>query len=134
MTYLLDVNALLSLLFSNHEFHDRMEQWIEAGRGKKAFAIATCPVTELGFIRIASGVPFFGIDISGARSLLTRFKHNKALAPRFIPDDLSASELPGWVSKSAHTTDGYLSRLAISHGFLLATLDEGIPDAFLIPR
>jgi hypothetical protein len=43
------------------------------------------------------------------------------------------SSLPKWVKSPAQTTDGHLLQLAIANGAVLATLDEGIPGAFLIP-
>jgi hypothetical protein len=36
--------------------------------------------------------------------------------------------------ESKHVTDGHLLQLAADHGATLATLDEGIPGAFLIPK
>lgn len=134
MTYLLDVNALLALLFAHHEFHVSAEKWIAANLGDSDFGLATCPITELGFVRVASGVALFGVNLHEAKSLLTRFKKNRVLKPRFFPDSLSACDLPDWAKKSAHTTDGYLSQLAERHDARLATFDQGIPGAFLIPR
>lgn len=52
------------------------------------------------------------------------------------PDDVALTperDLPAWVRKPAHTTDGYLLALAKTHGGHLATLDESIPGALLIP-
>jgi len=43
------------------------------------------------------------------------------------------SSLPQWAKSPAQTTDGHLVELAKAHSAVLATLDEGIPGAFLIP-
>jgi predicted nucleic acid-binding protein len=134
MRYLLDVNALLALLFVRHEFHDRVERWIASEKQSDGLVLATCPLTELGFVRIASGVALFGMDVAGAKSLLGRFKKNKVVRTTFLPDSLDTEQLPSWVKKSAHVTDGYLKALAEKNTCVLATLDEGIPQAFLIPR
>ena len=134
MSYLLDVNALLALLFDRHEFHDRVERWVASERRHAGIVLATCPLTELGFVRIASGVSTFGLDVAGARDLLARFKKNKAIRTAFFSDSLEIDKLPAWVKKSAHVTDGYLMALAEKNTSTLATLDEGIPKAFLIPR
>jgi predicted nucleic acid-binding protein len=50
MTYLLDVSALLALLLENHTMHARVSAWV---KGKK---VAVCPITELGFIRVATSL------------------------------------------------------------------------------
>jgi predicted nucleic acid-binding protein len=50
MIYLLDVNALVALGFVNHEFHDRVVSWI---RTQNSPALATCSITESGFVRAA---------------------------------------------------------------------------------
>lgn len=48
MIYLLDVKALVALGFVNHEFHDRVA-WV---RAQNSSALATCSITELGFVRV----------------------------------------------------------------------------------
>ena len=50
-TYLLDVNLLLALSDPMHVHHEIAHQWF-ADRGYRAWA--TCPLTENGFVRIAS--------------------------------------------------------------------------------
>jgi predicted nucleic acid-binding protein len=52
---------------------------------------------------------------------------------RFIADDHDVSRLPAWVKTGRQTTDGHLAELARAHDSVLATLDERIPSAFVIP-
>jgi predicted nucleic acid-binding protein len=52
----------------------------------------------------------------------------------FLADDRDASQLPSWVKSPRQITDGHLVALAAAHGAKLATLDEGIPGAYLIER
>jgi hypothetical protein len=66
-----------------------------------------------------------------ARADLRSLKSSENMV--FIPDDIPERDLPEWVRKPAHTTDGYLLALAKTHGGHLATLDESIPGAVLIP-
>lgn len=54
MIYLLDVNVLVALGFVNHEFHARVSHWIQSAR---PLQLATCAITELGFIRVLSQAP-----------------------------------------------------------------------------
>ena len=53
MTCLLDVSTLLAWLWADHEHHQRVIRW------QKGKAIAVCPITELGFLRISTQ-PAFG--------------------------------------------------------------------------
>ena len=50
--YLLDVNVLLALCDPMHVHHEAAHRWF-AEKGSQAWA--TCPITENGFVRIASG-------------------------------------------------------------------------------
>ena len=52
----------------------------------------------------------------------------------FLPDDQSASRFPEWCRQASRTTDAHPLELAKAHGATLATLDERIPGAFLVPR
>jgi hypothetical protein len=52
----------------------------------------------------------------------------------FISDTHSVSHLPSWVRAPKQITDGHLCKLASANGAVLATLDENIPDSYVIPR
>jgi uncharacterized protein len=130
MRYLLDVNALVALGVTHHEFHDRVAAWIKAARFP---AVATCSITELGFIRVLAQAPDYGFTVTQARTFLLRLKKTDALPFSFIADDQDVSHLPTWVKSPKQTTDGHLSELARANRATLATLDARIPGAFLIP-
>ena len=51
----------------------------------------------------------------------------------FISDGNDISALPAWVKSPAQITDGHLVQLTSANGAFLATPDEGIPGAYLIP-
>ncbi len=56
MTYLLDVNALVAFGYANHIHHLRVINWLGDLRGnQRTLRLATCAITELGFVRIATG-------------------------------------------------------------------------------
>jgi predicted nucleic acid-binding protein len=130
MRYLLDVSALIAYGFRQHGFHDRVGAWIRSRKGDR---FLTCSMTELGFVRVLGNVRSYGMNVAQARSLLMELKTWKALPLEFIPDGNDISSLPKWVKSPAQTTDGHLLQLANANGAALATLDEGIPGAFLIP-
>jgi uncharacterized protein len=131
MTYLLDVNALVALGFVNHEFHDRVASWM---RAQQFPPLATCSITELGFLRVLAQAPAYGLTIAQARTLLLRMKHAKTSRFTFIRDDHDISHLPAWVKTPKQTTDGHLVKLADANGAVLTTLDGKIPRGYLIPN
>lgn len=133
MTHLLDVNALVALGFLQHEFHERVAGWVRTLASRGVPALATCSITELGFVRVLAQAPQYGFTIAHARDLLLRLKTGKTLKFTFIPDDHDVSHIPAWVKTAKQTTDGHLAQLAKAKGAILATLDGRIPGAYLIP-
>lgn len=133
MKHLLDVNALVALGFLQHEFHERVAGWVHTRASKGALELATCSITELGFVRVLAQAPQYGFTVVHARSLLLRLKTGNSLKFTFIVDDHDVSHIPGWVKTAKQTTDGHLVQLAKTKGAILATLDGRIPGTFLIP-
>ena len=133
MKYLLDVNALVALGFLQHEFHGRVANWVRRLSQKGVPELATCSITELGFVRVLVQASQYGFNIANARDLLLQLKSGTVLKFTFISDDQDVSHLPGWVKSAKQTTDGHLAQLAKANGVVLATLDTGIPGAYLIP-
>lgn len=130
MRYLLDVSALIAYGFRRHDFHDRIGAWMRTRKGDR---FLTCSLTELGFVRVLGNVRTYGMDVAHAKSLLQDLKTRKELPLEFIKDGNDISALPAWVKSPTQTTDGHLLQLAIANGAVLATLDAGIPGAFVIP-
>jgi len=130
MRYLLDVNALVALGIFHHRFHDRVSAWITSQQGALWL---TCSITEVGFARVIAQVPDYGFTVQQARTLLLGLKKNSKLQLTFLPDGNDIALLPAWVKTPKQTTDGHLLQLAKANEAVLATLDQGIPGAFLIP-
>ena len=130
MTYLLDVNALVALGFINHEFHVRVARWVQSSSPQ----LASCPITELGFVRVLAQAPAYGFTVAQARTLLLRLKEVRTSPLTFIPDGHDVSHLPTWVKMPKQITDGHLTKLAGTNGAILATLDENIPGSYVIPK
>jgi predicted nucleic acid-binding protein len=131
MIYLLDVNALVALGFINHEFHDRLAAWVQSQNSPN---LASCSITELGFIRVLAQAPAYGFTVTQARTLLLRLKEARISPLQFIPDKHDVSHLPAWVRAPKQITDGHLSKLATANAAVLATLDESIPGSYLVPK
>jgi predicted nucleic acid-binding protein len=124
------VNVLIAFGVTQHQFHQRVVDWIRSRRGS---TFLTSPVTEIGFVRVVASVAMYGLNVSQARRLVLGMKANATQPLTFLPDGNDISALPKWVKSPAQTTDGHLLQLASANGAVLATLDEGIPGAFLIP-
>lgn len=124
-TYLLDVNVLLALADPMHVHHEAAHRWFGA-RGEQSWA--TCPITENGFVRVAShaSYPNRPGDAPAVLDLLRQF----CAAPGhcFWPDQLSLRELalPGALFTHNQITDIYLLSLAVGQGGKLATFDQRI--------
>jgi predicted nucleic acid-binding protein len=128
MKYLLDVNALIALCIAQHQFHSRVALWTNSQRGAK---FLTSSITEIGFVRIAAQLPNYTLDVVHAKAILASVKSSMPLGHIADANDILA--LPGWVDRPGQVTDGHLLQLAVSHGAVLATLDQGIPGAYLLP-
>src|SRR5437588_11397880 len=63
MKLLLDVSALVALLWKTHVHHQRVIAW---SKGK---TIVLCPIAELGFIRVSTS-PAYNLPMNDARKLL----------------------------------------------------------------
>ena len=117
MSFLLDVNLLLACGWQTHAEHKRAVTWLD---GKSEFF--TCPLVELGFIRISIG-PGFRASFTDTLRVLREIKNRSSA--KSIPVDFDPIGLPV-ISSHADVTDAYLVALAKSHGLQLATLDQSL--------
>lgn len=119
--------------FLEHEFHGRAASWVASVAARARCELLTCPITELGFVRVLSQAPQYGLTVAQARTLLSRIRKQGVVRFEFIPDDHDVSRLPAWAKTARQTTDGHLTELALANDAVPATLDERIPGAFIIP-
>ncbi|HWM68667.1 MAG TPA: hypothetical protein VNO35_18905 [Steroidobacteraceae bacterium] len=132
MIYLLDVNVLLAVSYEIHDLHKRTVAWLTSlEEADPPVRLATCSITELGFIRVAGGAAGLTQNVNTALGDLNRLKKQRPMM--FLNDGLPGDQLPQWVAKPKHVTDGHLLQLAAVYGGVFATLDSGIPGALLIP-
>ena len=131
MNWLLDVNALVALAHQGHADHPRLMLWFASlsGRGGK---LATCAITEIGFVRVSIQAGFEA-DAAGAVETLRGLKKSSQIPFEMLVDPLGADRLPSWVMGAKQVSDGHLLELSAVHAAQLATLDKGIPKCFLIP-
>ncbi|MFB5649900.1 TA system VapC family ribonuclease toxin [Leptospira wolffii] len=128
MGYLLDVNVLIALTDSNHEFHEAAWEWF-LERSSEVWA--TCPITENGFVRIFGSPKYPNGPGSEekARELLSQLRLVRG--HKFLHDDISISNLSIFpdlrFSLSKNLTDLYLLGLAANHSCKFVSFDAGIP-------
>ena len=128
MTRLLDINVLLAVAWPQHIHHARVKRWLLAETARGKLSIATCPITQLGFLRISMNIKGYAADFESARLLLSSLVSHKDIEHSFWMDDLSI--LPGRLKRTLgphQLTDAYLVALAENRpGGRLATLDAGV--------
>jgi toxin-antitoxin system PIN domain toxin len=126
--YLLDVNLLLALSDPMHIHHESAHRWF-AEKGQQSWS--TCPITENGFIRIAShpSYPNRPGDVTAVVDIFRQLC--EAPGHRFWPEDLSILQIleSDAIITHAQITDVYLLGLAVHKRGKLATLDQRIPTA-----
>jgi predicted nucleic acid-binding protein len=120
MSHLLDVNVLLAAIWTVHPQYASADAWLEGKR------IATCPLAELGFLRISTNAKApFNVSMADARKALEKFL-SETKATR-IADDLPA--LDSHPRRSDEVTDHYQADLAAKHGLKQATFDQELKHA-----
>jgi predicted nucleic acid-binding protein len=80
MRYLLDVNTLLVLVVLEHEFHARVASWVERLGASGVPELATCSITELGFVRVLGQAQQYGSSIAQAREFLLKVKNSDGIS------------------------------------------------------
>jgi uncharacterized protein len=118
-TYLLDSNALIALVISDHEHHDIAARWV-AGVDE----IALCPIVEGALVR-------FLVRVGESHTTAVAILSNLYSSPRcaFWSDSISykAANL-GHVIGHRQVTDAYLVALAASRDCRLATFDQALAE------
>jgi predicted nucleic acid-binding protein len=134
MRYLLDVNVLLAWGWADHTEHLRAASWIASIKRKRNSKILTSAIPELGFVRVSVQRGAGRLSVGEAAVTLAGMLGSLGGHHEFLSDDGSSSAgFPAWCGSASQTTDAHLISLAHAHGAELATLDKGIPGAFLLP-
>ena len=123
---LLDVNALVALGWAEHEAHEVVVKRL-SGKG----LWATCPISQLGFVRLSATSGIFSSTLTPQQAHLALKGLCADRQHRFVSEhpavtDADFSQLIG----PRQTTDAYLLSLAQHHGMRLLTLDRRLANAF----
>ena len=126
-THLLDVNALIALLWEDHSFHSPMTRWFAR---HAATGWATCAVTQSGFIRVMvqPALAQHGRTLAELADLLSI--NTARPSHRLLPLDFGFTDVmaccTGGVVGHRQITDAYLLTAAIRAGMKLLTFDSGL--------
>jgi uncharacterized protein len=129
-TFLLDTSVLLALGLAEHLQNAQVELWF-SGNVKK---FCTCPITQLGFLRITKQLRK-DLSIHEIGQVLQKICRDRR--HRFIPADVDVQAVD-WRLLLGHqqVTDAYLAGLARQHELKLVTLDKGFaathPDVAIL--
>lgn len=121
---MLDVNALVALVWDSHVHHLAIRQWFATNA---AAGWATCPLTESGFVRVSSNPSVLPVAVTptDARAALTSLR--SADGHEFLEDGVSLtdSDVPP-IHGHRQVTDAHLLTLARRRGRRLVTFDAAI--------
>jgi len=124
-TALLDVNVLTALHWPNHEHHLSAHRW--AARRPHA-RWATCPLTQLGFLRMISNPVITPDALSPAEALALLDVSRRQATHEFWPDDVDVrdalKDLRAPLQGHKQLNDAYLLALAVRRRGVLATFDR----------
>lgn len=129
--YLLDLNALIALIWAESEHHMAMSDWFAA---HKKQGWATCALTQAGFVRLMSQPavtkPFGGAVYGVADCAVFLEKSLAHPQHQLLPLDFVFSKVretcTGGLQGHRQITDAYLLTLAIQNKMKLLTFDKGI--------
>lgn len=125
MVGLLDVNALVALLVPTHEHHMRARRWVLTEGATAGWA--TCPLTELGVIRVCAQLP---VGARPPRETVDALLQFRVSTPGhvFWPDAVSPATMIELrqTETARQVTDRYLLGLARRFGGRVVTCDHGL--------
>ena len=123
--FLLDVNALVGLLWNVHSLHSRAHAWFARERP----LVLGCTLTELSFVRVSMADRTIAASYTDAERALARFIGALGTRYRFVEAVPPGPLLQGRTPRThKEVSDLYLCALAEANGAKLATLDAGIKD------
>lgn len=124
---LLDVNVLIAMAWPSHVHHTLAHRWF-ARNSRRGWA--TCPLTQLGFVRVSSHPGIIPEAATPREAVETLAAIVARPGHVFWPDAISLADpsLPaGQIMGHRQFTDAYLLALALHNRGRLVTLDAAIP-------
>jgi toxin-antitoxin system PIN domain toxin len=126
--FLLDVNVLVALAFDDHRSHPAAHRWFHRERDR---LWATCPLTQAGFLRIASR-ELGGLSDAVRTALAGLERDCQSPQHEFWPEDVDLRDLTDSQRSRLlghnQITDMQLLLLSHRRKGQLATFDTGIKE------
>ena len=127
-TWLLDINVLLAWLWPAHEAHKAAQLWMQ-NHGQEPWA--TCPITEMGFLRIVTNRSFSPNAPTWIEAITVLGKHTKGSSTHsFWHDSLTLAEIDHMIGSRIkgpnQIADAYLLAMAIHRKGRFVTFDYRI--------
>lgn len=129
MAFLLDVNALIALVDTEHVAHLAAQEWFLR---RHTQGWATCPITENGMVRVLSQPSYPSGQRSPAEVLeiLRALKNSFQLSHEFWADDISISDdsvfNASLIAGAKQVTDVYLLGLAVHNKGTFVSFDRSL--------
>ena len=127
MIALLDINILIALAWPSHAHHDAAHAWFHQNHQR---GWATCPTTQVGFIRVSTTPAAVKTIVSGHEAFQILEKSLQSPHHHFWPQSKSIAEmnpiLKGRVMGPKQLGDLFLLNVALENGGVLATIDHRI--------
>lgn len=132
MSFLLDINVLIARVDPNHEFHAAARTWMKRHAGAP---LATCPLTENGFLRIYGHPKYPGGPGSPEKARQDLLVIRALPTHHFVADSLSLADTAQFPTlrnlAPKYLADLYLLALASANELKFATFDHGVPSGLL---
>lgn len=132
MFYLLDINVLIASADPAHQFHAAFNIWYAS---KRLPSLATCPITENGFLRIYGHPDYPGGPGSPALARAPLMAIRNRPTSIFLADDVSLLDKSRFIQWKNATpkqlTDMYLLGLALRHQGKFASFDREIQTTWV---
>lgn len=133
--HLLDTNVLIALAWPQHVHHAQAHAWFDSV-GHKAWA--SCPLTQVAFVRISSNPKIIPDAVSPHDALAALVKITALAGHHFWPDVIAPAHEGTFASLALvghrQVTDAYLLALAQHNEGKLATFDKGVSDLLPAPK
>ena len=128
MAALLDVNVLVALLVPTHEHHALARRWVISRGASDGWA--TCPLTELGVIRVCAQIPLGSRPPRATADALLQVRVSSP-GHIFWSDAISPATMPELrqAETARQVPDRYPLGLARRYGGRLVTSDSGVAAA-----
>jgi toxin-antitoxin system PIN domain toxin len=125
--FLLDVNVLIAMAWPTHRAHKTTHEWLSRRAGE---GWATCPLTQIAFVRILSNPAFSPNALSPGDAVALLQANLNHPAHRFWADELgfvqTAAPFIPRLAGHQQVTDAYLLGLAMHKKGKLATMDRAV--------